>query len=144
MTPEDSQNFNEAVSMAQSGMKETAYVVLNQLHKKYPADTHLMLWIAFTSPDILASKSFIRRAERLNPDNPDLPAARQWLQAEESKRVSGAAINMTQPVADLAASFSQATASLKKNPPINPLIITLISVVILILIILVVALLVRF
>ncbi|NWJ47755.1 MAG: hypothetical protein HXX08_18025 [Chloroflexi bacterium] len=134
--------------MAQSDMKETAYVALNQLHMKYPADTHLMLWIAFTSPDILASKSFIRRAERLNPDNPDLPAARQWLQAEEAKRVlaTPSAQNNTspQPVGESGASFSPPKAALKKKPPINPLIITLISVVILILFILVVALLVKF
>lgn len=76
--------FNEAVRLAQSGQSAYAYDNLNRLSELYPHDTSVLLWLAFTAPDPYISQQAIARIEQIEPHNPSLLAAKQWLSQLEN------------------------------------------------------------
>lgn len=75
----DLATFNEAVRLAQSGQSAYAYDNLSRLSELYPNDTNVLLWLAFTAPDPYISQQAIARIELVEPHNPSLPAAKEWL-----------------------------------------------------------------
>ncbi|NWJ96704.1 MAG: hypothetical protein HXX20_13105 [Chloroflexi bacterium] len=48
------------------------------LEPAHPKDFSLLLWIAFTTPDVDEAARMIARAEKLEPGNSSVVQARQW------------------------------------------------------------------
>ena len=94
MNPEQMQVFNQAVQLAQSGQREQAYAELKKLSIATGAkDTSLLLWLAFTSPDIDEAETAISMAETQDPASASVMSARNWLMQEKAKN----ATSMPQP-----------------------------------------------
>jgi hypothetical protein len=86
MNATDLQTFNQAVGLAQSGQKQQAYQQLASLRSANPQDGGLLLWLAFTSPNLKESEAAIQELEKLDPANSSLASAKQWLATEKGKR----------------------------------------------------------
>jgi hypothetical protein len=71
--------FNNAVKTAQNGQTAGAYLALKQLQNLYPKDVNLLLWLAFTTSDLKEAQNVINLAANVEPNNPSLDPARQWL-----------------------------------------------------------------
>ncbi len=80
--------FNQAVAMAQAGLKREAYAILTRLARYQSDSSNLFLWIAFTSPDLNEARHMINKAGSIDPANPALETARYWLAAEEAKQAA--------------------------------------------------------
>lgn len=85
MTPTDKQKFDQAVALAQAGRNQEAYNILGQLAPSNPDDSNIMLWMAFTASDPAKARLMLGKVAMLDPDNPALPGARNWLAAQEKK-----------------------------------------------------------
>jgi Protein of unknown function (DUF559) len=73
--------FQQAVNLANHGQKEVAYrrlVELANINNNH-LNPQLMLWVAFTAPDIAGAENALRYAVRLAPDDPAVLSACQWL-----------------------------------------------------------------
>lgn len=87
MLPGDLQTFNQAVWLAQSGGKQEAHALLRQLAEAYPDNPNVLLWLAFTSDNLTQARFTLDRVALLEPSNPVLADAYNWLgQAEGSAR----------------------------------------------------------
>lgn len=89
-TPPPQEDFNirlnRAIALAQAGSKTQAYQDLKGLAKESGAkDSNLLLWLAFTSPDLEEAETAINMAEGQDFANPNIDAARQWLRKEKQK-----------------------------------------------------------
>jgi hypothetical protein len=84
----DLATFNYAVQLAQTGQKAEAYRYLSTLVRTNGnhTDTSLLTWLAFTTPDLNEAKLAISEIERLEPNNPSLPGAKNWLASELAKQ----------------------------------------------------------
>jgi hypothetical protein len=71
--------FKQAVAIALTGQKEMAYRQFKALHASGPENVDLLLWTAFTSPDIDESTLFIASAALLEPSSPAVVEAQRWL-----------------------------------------------------------------
>jgi hypothetical protein len=86
MNATDLNVFNQAISMAQAGQKQVAY---QQLKNLLPGNSHeatLLLWIAFTAPDLREAEAFIGAAVAVAPGDPNLASAQQWLAGEKARQ----------------------------------------------------------
>ncbi len=83
--PDYSQRFNHAISLAQSGQKETASTLFKELIWANPNDPNAHLWYAFTANNLMESRSAIAQAENLQPTNPAVIQAKNWLAGEEAR-----------------------------------------------------------
>ena len=81
----DTQTFNQAVALANSGQKREANRQLKSLLQTNPTDGSLLLWTAFTSSDLNEAGDLLGRASAVDPGNASLPGAKQWLTAERAK-----------------------------------------------------------
>jgi len=81
----DTKTFNQAVAMAQAGQKQQAYTILNELVSRIKDSGNLYLWIAFTTPDMDEARYMINKAASIDPANPALGQAFNWLADEEAK-----------------------------------------------------------
>jgi hypothetical protein len=73
--------FQQAVNLANQGQKEIAYrrlVELANVNNNH-LNPQLMLWVAFTAPDIAGAENALRYAVRAAPDDPAVLSACQWL-----------------------------------------------------------------
>jgi hypothetical protein len=84
MDPAQLQSFNEAVALAQDGRKAAAYQGLARLANSNPNDENILLWLAFTTPDLKESERAITQIKLLNPANPNLGSAAAWLERERA------------------------------------------------------------
>lgn len=80
------QRLNEAIALAQTGRKDEAHHILADLASANPDDANLLLWLAFTSHDLAKAGFLLERVSQLDPANPSLPGARNWLAEEEPKQ----------------------------------------------------------
>src|SRR5579883_2927986 len=78
MNSEDSQMFQQAIQLARSGQRETAYAQFSELRQRGNQENpDLLLWIAFTTPYQSEEQQILDRVAVLAPYHPGLPAARQ-------------------------------------------------------------------
>ena len=77
--------FNQAVNMAKAGRKGEAYQQFKALEVGHSKDANLQLWLAFTTPYSSEANSAIARAAKLDPFNPNIAQAREWLQTASFK-----------------------------------------------------------
>lgn len=98
MLPEQLQAFTQAVQLAQAGQKSQAYTELKNLSRATGArDINLLLWIAFTSPDLEEAETAISMAEAKDPANSSVMSARNWLMQEKQKRLQQVEISVPPP-----------------------------------------------
>lgn len=83
MNAQDEQLFNQAVAQAQAGNTTAAYDVLSGLRFSYPQDIKVLLWCAYTAPDLNTARTAIAEAARLQPGNKDVVQAQGWLALKE-------------------------------------------------------------
>jgi hypothetical protein len=82
--------FNQAVRLAQAGNQTQAYQDLKQLARETGAqDSNLLLWLAFTSPDLEEAATAISMAETQSPGNPNISGAKGWLHQAKLKAANG-------------------------------------------------------
>jgi hypothetical protein len=79
--------FNQAVGQAQAGNSAGAYAQFKSMEKVYPYDVNLLLWVAFTSPQIEEARRSVALARTLEPQNPSVAQAEQWLARKTSNQV---------------------------------------------------------
>jgi hypothetical protein len=85
MNSDELAQFNQAVALAQAGNKSAAYSQLKALARANGAkDYNLLLWLAFTTPDLAEAETAIDMADiAAGPGNPGVTAARNWLVQEK-------------------------------------------------------------
>jgi hypothetical protein len=118
MLPIDVERFNQAVSLAQEGHKEEARVIIVQLLRTYQNDANLLLWFAFTTPSLTQARLALGKARVIDPGNPILDEAENWLLEQTAYR------QMTGPLSPTVAQDYGATpqpAAFRPNlaPPKN-------------------------
>lgn len=85
MNQEDALTFVAAIAFAQAGeiqeahQRLTALLKVNNNHR----EPNLLLWFAYTSPKLEQRKVAIEMVALLDPDNPNLSDAREWLKQQE-------------------------------------------------------------
>jgi hypothetical protein len=86
MLTTDIERFNQAISLAQSGQREEARVIIVQLLRTDPNDPNLLLWLAFTSGKIEQARLALSKVRVIDPTNPSLPNAENWLMEQEAQQ----------------------------------------------------------
>src|SRR4051794_7706580 len=86
LSVEAQQDFHQAVNLAQAGEKSAAYLILTALCEQHPATADLLLWLAFTTPNLHEARQAIRQVGELEPANSMLENARRWLNQAEAAR----------------------------------------------------------
>lgn len=118
MRQEDVAELSRAIHLAQTSNKTAAHSILINLAAKYPGNTLILLWFAFTAPTLAESRSAISRATQLAPANPDVKSAQSWLDAEIAK--AGVTTPALAPKADAFYSSDQTrTGQLTPSVPSN-------------------------
>lgn len=112
MNTTETATFNQAVQLAQAGQKAEAYRQIKDLFRANPNDVNVLLWLAFTSPDLVEAERAIDKAARLELANPSVASARTWLANE--KQVRPVSTFVTVPTS--APTVSQPTSSKKSFP----------------------------
>ncbi len=87
MNTTDAVRFQQGVDQAQTGQKAAAYATFTSLHNFNSTDPNLLLWLAFTSPDLAESERLLGQVARFDPQSASLPGAWQWLRTERANRV---------------------------------------------------------
>jgi hypothetical protein len=85
MNNTDLQSFNLAVNLAQSGNKEQAYQQLKALEQTNYKEVDLLLWLTFTAPTIREAESYVEKISIVDPINPNLARAKQWVDERKIK-----------------------------------------------------------
>jgi tetratricopeptide (TPR) repeat protein len=86
MLATDIEKFNLAISLAQSGQREEARVIIVQLLRTDPNEPNLLLWLAFTSGKIEQARLALSKVRVIDPTNPSLPSAESWLAEQEAQQ----------------------------------------------------------
>jgi hypothetical protein len=98
MNPTDQTLLNEAIALAQHGEKLQAYTRLKTLLRTNPKNLTLLLWIAFTAPDLTEADLALAKARLVDPNHPDLARARKWLEATIEAQAQAQLQSQAQPV----------------------------------------------
>lgn len=85
MNSYDLDQFQQAIKLAQSGQKNLAYTRIKILLQANPAEVNLWLWLIFTTPDLAEAEQALDRVRLLDPHNPGLISASNWLHSEIQK-----------------------------------------------------------
>ncbi len=85
--------FNQGVLQTQAGNKTQAYQELKAFARETSTkDANLLLWIAFTSPDLEEADISINMAEIQSPGNTNMSGAKSWLRMERLKATNNCAL----------------------------------------------------
>ena len=100
--------FNYALSLAQSDQKSEAHKILIDLCQVHPTNTGILLWLAFTSSSQSEAQNWLGKVSQLEPNNPSLSQAYDWLTTNPAFRESeaqpdGPKLNVPDRVAPLSA-----------------------------------------
>lgn len=88
MDTQDLESFNQAVALAKDGKKEAANASLKLLAEANPQDVNCFLWLAFTAPNVSEAENALEIAAILDPYNPSLGQAQEWLVQEKAKQTT--------------------------------------------------------
>ncbi len=111
MLPSDLELFQHAIKLANSGQKTVAYQQLLALYRinNNQNDTNLVLWLAFTTPNLTEAEQAVDWASTLAPNDPNVASARNWLEAEKARQQGYAPVRSPLP------SLEQALLSFKRD-----------------------------
>jgi pimeloyl-ACP methyl ester carboxylesterase len=116
MNKDDLAKMNKAIEAAQTGQRDAAHADLLALHATNPEDPNLALWLAYTAPGKADAAKYLARAEELNPQNPSLAGAKNWLASRfppsptPDAITTGASKSQPEPI-------SNAVKTSAQNPP---------------------------
>ena len=80
MSPEDVALCQQAIKLANSGQKQTAYKQFCLIHNHGNTDdVTLLYWIAVTTPSSVEAQRALDTIARIEPDHPKLPALQAYL-----------------------------------------------------------------
>ena len=74
--------LNSAVALFKAGDKAGANVKLRELQFTHPADANVLLWLAYTTPDLRESRVILDNLERIDPYHPQLSMVRDWIESQ--------------------------------------------------------------
>lgn len=84
-TPDANPFYNTALQQAvyqfQTGDKTQAYQSFKNLQYDNPNDINLLLWLAYSAPDLEIAYTYIKRAASIQPDSPSVAQAWLWLKS---------------------------------------------------------------
>ncbi len=87
MSPEDMALCQQAIDLAQSGQRRAAYEQFCSIHNHgNPEDVTLLYWIAVTTPSREEAQRAIDTVARIEPDHPELPALRAYLDRKRQEQ----------------------------------------------------------
>ncbi len=115
MNPTDLQMFNSAVVLAQSGNTAAAHASLLTLNQRYPDESNVLLWLAFTSSNLKEARAALEKVARNDAANPALPSAQSWLAGQEATQVQAQPVFQAVAVAEPA--YATATAATPSSAP---------------------------
>jgi hypothetical protein len=79
--------LNDAIALAQSGLKSQAYAELKDLVRiTNGKDVTVLLWLAFTTSELEEAETAITMAETVEPANPNVTGAKNWLLQEKANQ----------------------------------------------------------
>jgi hypothetical protein len=83
MNQNEANLYNQAITLAKMGHREQAYFSLKNIALNHPDDQNLIFWLMYTAPSLEKSQELLDRAHFINPENPVLREANQWLTNEK-------------------------------------------------------------
>jgi lipoprotein-anchoring transpeptidase ErfK/SrfK len=108
--------LKRAQTAAKTGQEQQAHQLLKQAVRQEP-DNHLVwLWLAKTSSSPQASLEYVKRAERLMPEDALVKKARAW--AERRVAANGSASSQEPPTPSTAVTRRPWSSALKRRGPI--------------------------
>jgi hypothetical protein len=79
MNAQQLQTFEYAVKLSSSGFKTAAYYQFSNLVQELPWHPTILLWLAFTTPNLKEAAEALNRVNHSDPQCPDLTTAQLWL-----------------------------------------------------------------
>lgn len=93
-------HFKHGMELVRVGRRDEAYNVFSSLYKsasnshntQSPAGSSsevsiLLLWLAFTAPDLADAQKAVEAAALVDPTNPNINPARSWLSEQQRQRL---------------------------------------------------------
>lgn len=80
MSPEDTVRCQQAIDLAKLGQKQRAYEQFCALHARYPQNSTLLYWIAFTTPYREEAQRTIADIASIEPAHPRLSELQQYVE----------------------------------------------------------------
>lgn len=75
--------YNQAITLAKMGHREQAYSFFKKIAFGNPQDQNVIFWLVYTAPSLGIAQELLDRAHFINPENPALVQANQWLTNEK-------------------------------------------------------------
>ncbi len=115
------ENFQNAVQLALAGELEAAYNILVILYQSYPNQVNLLLWLAYTTPNLTEANEALELAGSIEPANPAL--AKAWERLAAQSKAGTATTSSIKPeqiavnsIKDKTAPDDQSTFTSKSQP----------------------------
>lgn len=80
MDVRDREEFDLAVELAKNDQPQAAYFILSRLREKHPQNNRVQVLSALTSPEPIEARTVFEAAIRLDPADPILTQAIEWLE----------------------------------------------------------------
>ena len=90
----DLEKFQQAIDLAENKQREAANSILAALRESHPHNSRVWLCYAFTASDLTQARQALQTAAALDPYNPSLSAAYDWIIRQEQER--GLLYNLTE------------------------------------------------
>lgn len=84
MDVREREELDLALELTKNKQQQAAYFISERLHKKYPQDNRVKVLAALTSPGPVEARSVFEAAMRLDPADPILAQAIEWLEKRPS------------------------------------------------------------
>lgn len=78
------EEFDLAVELAKNKQSQAAYFIFSRLREKYPQDNRVRVLAAIFSPEFIESRIVFEMAMRLDPTDPVMAQAIEWLEKRPS------------------------------------------------------------
>ncbi len=87
------EEFDLAVDLAKNNQPQAAYFIISRLCEKYPQNDRIRILAALTSPDPIEDRAVFEAAMRLDPADPILAQAIEWLENRPAGPTTTSAAN---------------------------------------------------
>jgi hypothetical protein len=88
MNAEDTARCQQAIALANAGMKDAAYLHFYELYSRGNAeDVTLLYWLAYTTPSLVEAQRAIATIYRIAPHHPTLPDLRRYVSRKSQREM---------------------------------------------------------
>jgi hypothetical protein len=95
MNAEDTARCQQAIALANAGMKDAAYLHFYELYSHGNAeDVTLLYWLAYTTPSLVEAQRAIATIYRIAPHHPTLPDLRRYVSRKSQRELHGSLVPM--------------------------------------------------